>query len=859
MDDTKELIKLIGSEAFTTPSSEEYFKVEEGEAFIYMQFSKGQERGRLLYICDAKEGDIFPGLSYSPSGSDEKYYFVIIPQKSVSLTRHSSDDSNKELGSRFIHDNRLTKAGSNLDYQEGFVKWYEDFLQDEKEYIKKNHRQRERDDEAKLELIQSLFKKRRSLKYEFSTDSLLYNAVSVLCDYMNIPLISYQRLIAVRGDDFTVQDMARLSHFVVREVTLDKNWYKKDAGAFLAFLKDDGRPVLCIPKNSSKYLMYDVEKKDEIVVEEEEANSLEKTAFIIYRHFPDSSLTLKDVLLYGLESVKTFDMIVFALMSLLIAIIGLAMPYLYEKLYDKLIPLSLFEPIYQVGLVILVIMLGNMFFSLVRNLANFRAVKTMEYSIVGATFDRIFKLPQKVIEEFGTIELVNRVSAVSGVFSSTVSSGVSAVMGFVLSLFYLYKMFDKSKNLAWRGLIMAVVSGIVMYIFGYLRVSKERQKLEASTKANGLLYQFLSGILKIKVSGMENRSLFEFQKANVESMKYNMRSVRISNAGTVFSSIMAVAYTGIIYYVVIKKKQTLTIGEYSAFSSAYGMFTSAVLQLVNFFITQASLIPVMNRIRPIFSEHAEVVGLSPASKALCGEIEICHLSFSYEEDEPDILHDINMHIEPGEFIGIVGPSGSGKSTLLKLLLGFEDAKVGNIFYDNRDINTLEKTEMRRQMGVVLQDGKMVVGNIYSNITLAAPNMKPSDVEPLLEEVGLSEDIKRMPMGMFTSITEGGGTVSGGQQQRILIARALANNPVILFLDEATSALDNITQQTVCENIAERNITRVMIAHRLTTVKNCDRIYVINEGKVEEIGAYKDLMEKKGLFYKLVRRQEFGEA
>lgn len=855
MNETNELIKLIGSQSYKTPDSSLYYRVDEGEAFVYMQLAGENDTGRLLFVCEIKKGDLIPGLSCAADERDKNYFFVIIPKKEVSLTKFKSEDENKELGEAFYKKAGIN--GSDEDYRQSFVKWYRQILRSEEDTIERLHKQKDKDTIAKIDLMKSLFWKKRFFNYEFSSDSLLYNAVSVMCDYMNIPLVSYQRLVAVRGTDFNIQDIARLSHFVLREITLDKKWYKQDAGPFLGFIESDKRPVLCIPKNNRKYIMYDVERRDEIVVEEDEAKAVEKTAYVIYRHFPDSALSIWDVLLYGLEPVKTWDMVVFVVMSVFMALIGLAMPYLYEKLYDKLIPLGLFQPIYQVGLVIFVIMLGNMFFGLVRNLANFRAVKTMEYTIVGATFDRIFKLPQKVIEEFGTIELVNRVSAVSGIFSSTVSAGVTAVFGFILSLFYLYKMFDKSKTLAWRGLIMAIISGIVMYAFGYFRVAKEKQKLEASTKANGLLYQFLSGILKIKVSGMENRSLFEFQKANVDAMRYDMRSVRISNAGKVFSSIMAVAYTGIIYYVVIKKKQKLTIGEYSAFSSAYGMFTSAVIQLVNFFITQASLIPVMNRVKPIFNEAAEVVGLSPTAKALRGEIEICHLSFSYEDDEPNILNDINMHIKPGEFIGIVGPSGCGKSTLLKLLLGFQDAKVGNIFYDSRDINTLEKSEMRRQMGVVLQDGKMVVGNIYTNITLAAPNMKPSDVEPLLEEVGLAEDIKRMPMGMFTSITEGGGTVSGGQQQRILIARALANNPVILFMDEATSALDNITQQKVCENIADRNITRVMIAHRLSTVKNCDRIYVMNEGRVEETGKYEDLMKKKGLFYELVRRQEFG--
>ncbi len=859
MAESERTIKLTGSSAYTTLDPKEVFTVKEGEAYVYIQFKEGEAIDRSLFLRDAREGDQIPGLACLLPGSENKWHFVIIPKKEVTLERSYSEDGNNKLGNDFADSIEGFPKTEETDYQKRFVRWYIEVLRQETASIHKMREQKEKDVSSNFDLMESLFKNRRILKYEFSSESVLYNTVSVLCDYMNIPLVSYQRLIAVKGDTFTISDIARLSHFVTRQISISNDWYKKDAGAFIGFLKEDDKPILCIPKNSHAYIMYDLEKRTETVVEEEEAAAFKKEAYIIYRHLPDGSLKLRDIMMFGLRPVRTRDIVIFFLMYLFAVLIGLAMPYLNEKLYDELIPMGLFEPIYQVGMVIFVVMVGNMFFGFVRNLANFRAVKTMEYNIVEAAFDRIFKLPQNFIERFGTIELVNRVTSISGVFSATVSSGVSAVTGFVLSLVYLYKMFDKSKTLAWRGLVMTLISGVVMYIFGYLRISKERERLEASTKANGMLYQFLSGILKVKVSGLENRSLYEFQKSNVEAMRYDMRSTGISNAGSVFSAIMAVAYSGIIYYVVIKKKQTLTIGEYTAFISVYGMFTSAMSQLVQFFITQAALVPVMNRIRPVFEQSAEVTDLSPTAKALKGEIEVAHVSFAYEEDEPLVLNDINMHIKPGEYVGIVGPSGCGKSTLLKLLLGFEKPTSGNIFYDSRDIDSLEKSEMRRQMGVVLQDGKMVVGNIYSNITLSAPNLQPSDVEPLLEEVGLAEDVARMPMGMFTSISEGGGTVSGGQQQRILIARALANDPVILLLDEATSALDNITQQKVCENMAQRNMTRVLIAHRLSTVKGCDRIYVMDGGRIKETGSYEELMEKKGLFYELVRRQELGNV
>lgn len=849
------LIELTESKTCITSDSTQYYKVVSGEAYVYIQLLENDVLDRSLYLKTVKEGESIPSLNYTLANTQNSWRFMIKPVNRCVLNKEFSDDNNAKLGAEFADsvDNMSDAVG--VGYEKRFVKWYIDELKSESDRISRIKEQKEMAREDNFLLIESLFKNEKVFKHNSNTESDLYNTVDVLCEYLNIPIASYQNLYTLYGDEFTLQDIARMSRFAIRKVTLTKEWYKRESGAFIGFYEDGGQPVILVPKNSTTYVMYDVNEKTEKVVEEEEARLLSSEGYIIYRHFSGESLTIRDVYSYGMKFVKTQDIVVYVLMFVLSTLIGLLLPFLNEKMFDELIPLGERRPIMQVGIVILACMIGNMFFGIVQNLSSVRGIKAMEYSIVSATFDRIFRLSQRFIERFGTIELVNRVTSVMGMFSQTVTAGVTAILGFVLSMFYLYRMFDESKSLAWRGLFMALISGVVMFVFGYLRVSKEREKLVASTKANGLLYQFMSGILKIKVSGLENRSLYEFQKANVESMRYDMRSTKISNNGGVFSAIMTVAYSGIIYYTVVKKGQTLTIGEYSAFSSAYGMFTSAVGQLVSFFITVASLIPVMERVKPIFEEPCEVKEIPKVIKKITGDIEVSHLSFSYENDENYVLKDISLKINKGEFIGIVGPSGCGKSTLLKLLMGFEDPTKGNIFFDDRDITTLEKTELRRQMGVVLQDGKMVVGNIYSNVTLSNPNMEPSEVEELLEVVGMGDDVARMPMGIFTSVSEGGGTLSGGQQQRVLIARAMANNPQILLFDEATSALDNVTQQTVCENITRSDMTRIMVAHRLSTVMNCDRIYVMDDGKLIEEGDYNSLMEKKGLFYKLVKRQE----
>ena len=230
------------------------------------------------------------------------------------------------------------------------------------------------------------------------------------------------------------------------------------------------------------------------------------------------------------------------------------------------------------------------------------------------------------------------------------------------------------------------------------------------------------------------------------------------------------------------------------------------------------------------------------------------MTFSYNPDAEPVLKDLSFHIKEGEYIGIVGSSGCGKSTLLKLLLGFEKPQQGKIYYDGKDIDSMDKRELRKKFGVVLQDGKLISGSIYDNIVITAPSATMKRVEQVVREVGLEEDIKQMPMGLHTILSENSGTISGGQQQRILIARAIVGRPKVLFFDEATSALDNVTQAMVCESLSRLHSTRMVIAHRLSTVMDCDRIFVMDGGSIVEQGSYRELMEQKGLFYELAKRQ-----
>ena len=340
--------------------------------------------------------------------------------------------------------------------------------------------------------------------------------------------------------------------------------------------------------------------------------------------------------------------------------------------------------------------------------------------------------------------------------------------------------------------------GVPIYailLLGWRQTRCETRLTALQAQLNSRLYQLLGGIDKIQMAGVEDRALYEYLKPYTEVKRLTMEQARIGNLATIFSSLMSGAFSLVLYSVALGQLDTtLTMGSFMGFTAAFGSFSAAVLR------------------------------------------------------------DLSLHIHAGEYVGIVGASGCGKSTLLKLLLGFEKPQSGKIFYNGQDIERLDKRELRKKFGVVLQDGKLISGSIYDNIVLTAPNAPPERVQQVVRAVGLADDIARMPMGLHTMLGENSGTLSGGQQQRILIARAIVGNPQILFFDEATSALDNVTQRQVSDSLDKLRVTRVVIAHRLSTIRQCDRILVLDGGTVREAGSYDELMAQKGMFYALASRQ-----
>ncbi|MEO0410171.1 MAG: ATP-binding cassette domain-containing protein, partial [Cyanobacteria bacterium P01_A01_bin.135] len=423
-----------------------------------------------------------------------------------------------------------------------------------------------------------------------------------------------------------------------------------------------------------------------------------------------------------------------------------------------------------------------------------------------------------------------------------------ALMNLGLLLYY-------SPRLALLALTVAVVVMAFTVVTGVILIRKHRPMLELAGELNGLVVQLINGVPKLRLAGAESRAFAHWGEKYRQQLRLLLSTQQLEDVVDVVNTMLPVLTTVLLFWIAsgLVEDGGLSTGEFLAFSVAYGTFVSGAISLSNSIIDILDIIPLWQRSSPILKAEPEVNPFMADPGKLKGRVALDHVTFRYRDDGPLILDNVSVEAAPGEFIALVGPSGSGKSTAFRLMLGFEEPLSGTVHYDGQDLCGLNVTAVRRQLGVVLQNGRISAGTIFENIATGAL-ITMDDAWRAAERSGLSEDVKEMPMGLHTVVSEGGGNLSGGQRQRLMIARALALEPHILLMDEATSALDNRTQAIVSQSLDELQVTRIVIAHRLSTIRNADRIYVLEAGRVVQQGSFDELAAQDGLFAQLIKRQ-----
>ena len=637
-----------------------------------------------------------------------------------------------------------------------------------------------------------------------------------------------------------------------RNINLEKGWYKDAIGAILGTRKDDGSVVAFIPKGLSGYVFFDTPSGKWITLGKKNEDLFETEAICFYKPFPLKKLTLPLLMRYIIETLTVADVVLVVLATFAVSAIGLLMPKLNNILFGTVVANQNIKMLVGITVFMICATVSTLLLQSVKTLLTARVGTKLELSVQAATMMRILSLPADFFKQYNSGELSSRSHYIQNLCSMLVSTVLNTGLTSVFSLMYISQIFVYTPTLVVPALIIILVTIVFSLATTFLQMHYSKTQMELGTQESGMSYALISGVQKIRLSGAEKRAYSRWSKLYAKQVGITYNPPMFLRVNGSFSSIISL--TGIIVMYFMSIKSGVSVSEYYAFNVAYGMLSGAFMSLAGIATTIARFKPIIEMAKPIMEAVPEVSEGKLVIDRLSGNIELNNVSFRYNENMPLVIDDLSLKIRSGQYVAIVGATGCGKSTLMRILLGFEKPQKGAVYYDGKDLDSIDLRSLRRKIGVVLQNGKLFQGDIYSNIVISAPHLSLDDAWDAAEMAGIADDIRKMPMGMHTIISEGSGGVSGGQRQRLMIARAIAPKPKILMFDEATSALDNITQKTVSDSLDKLKCTRIVIAHRLSTIRQCDRIICLEKGKIVEDGTYDELIEKNGKFAELVERQ-----
>jgi NHLM bacteriocin system ABC transporter ATP-binding protein len=650
------------------------------------------------------------------------------------------------------------------------------------------------------------------------------------------------------------------SGIMKRRIALTDKWWRDAHGPILGFL-ENGDTVAFLP-SAKGYTYYHYESGKRVTVNSESAKGIEETGYCFYKPFPGRELSILDFARYIFATVTRSDIVFTLAIMSVVTVMGLIQPKLSLLLYSYIIPQGDTSVLWALGVFMFTMAVSTGLLSLSKELVMNRLTMRLSNTVEPAAMMRILSLPANFYKSYASGELSQMFSLIPSICGSIFSVVTETLLTSLFSLAYFTQIANITPALLLPSLVMIGATLALNIITTLASMKLQKRSLRANAELSGMSYAMLTGIQKIKLTGSEKRIFARWASGYKTAANFSYNPPFILKYAEVLSAAIAAVGLAVVYAVAILSK--MDVGEYMAYNTAYGMVSASILSLGSLTTFFSGLKPQLDMIEPIMKAIPEVGDRSPAGRnktvitSLSGGIEVQNLSFRYGESGNNVLDQVSIKIRPGQYVAIVGKTGCGKSTLMRLLLGFETPDKGAIYYDGKDTRTLDLTSLRRKIGAVMQNGKLFTGDIYSNIVISAPTLTMEDAWEAARIADMAEDIEAMPMGMHTIITEGSGGVSGGQKQRLMIARAVAPHPKILLLDESTSALDNITQKHVSDALARLKCTRIVIAHRLSTIKDCDRIYVLDGGKITEEGTFAELYENKGFFYELVNRQMMEE-
>lgn len=657
---------------------------------------------------------------------------------------------------------------------------------------------------------------------------------------------------SVQKLDDQLEYLMRPNGVMRRAVTLEERWYTEGMLPMLAE-KKGGELVALLPNGKGGFTFLDWDSGRRVKVTAKTAAQFSPDAICFYRPLPLKSLTLRHLVRYIVECLDRSDFVMAVVYTAVAATLGLVAPWLNRILFSWIIPLRSISAVLPLAAFLVGATVSKVLFDLAKDLIIARCKNKISITLDAAAMARILSLPADFFKDYGAGDLAGRVKQLRILCPDLAQVVLSVGLMAVFSLAYVVQIAFFAPVLALPALaVLLMMAGLTIAgMVVQTKVSKKQMKVAA--KLNALVFSLISGVQKLRLSGAEDRAFAKWGALYRENAEQLYDPPFLAKVTAILGG--TVAMTGTLIFYLVAAAGNVGVADYMAFNAAFGLASGTVLTLSGVVPIMAKIYSAMVLAEPILHATPEDATGKRIITRLSGGLELSNVTFRYSGQGPNILDDLSLKIKPGQYVALVGPSGCGKSTLMRLILGFETPQKGAVYCDRNDIAKLDLKSYRRHIGVVLQDGKLFAGDIYSNIVITDPALTMEDAWEAAEIAGIADDIRAMPMGMHTAISEGSGGISGGQRQRLMIARAIAPKPRLILFDEATSALDNLTQHRVSQAMDQMKCTRLVIAHRLSTIRQCDRILVMEAGKIIEDGNYDTLMEKRDVFASLVERQQ----
>ena len=655
----------------------------------------------------------------------------------------------------------------------------------------------------------------------------------------------------------SLADILVASGVRMRRVALSaqQRWWLGDSGAMLAVRKEDGAPVALLPGPLGRYRMVEPESGRLRRMNARQAESLEREAHFFYCPLPDEgAVKARHLTALAFHRVGA-DLARLVAAGLLGGLAMLAPPVLLGAFVGQALPSGSMQTVgaLTLGAVLIALLLGVL--QMIQGTALMRLEGRVAARAGAAMWHRMLDLPSGFFRRFTSGDLATRAMAFHELRDQV--SGV--VVGAMLSVLFLLPtfalLFLYNAALGWLCLGLGLISLAVTLALGLMQTPHHRRRLAVTRELAGTLLQLIGGVAKLRTAGAEGMAFIMWARGYRDQKQTEMKLGAYKEHLMAFTTAVPLLASAALFALALTVAgDDLAVGGFLVVYAAFMVFNGAVVQLGGAFSAIAAILPAVQQVQPILTARPRNIASDLPAPELKGEVLLDRVSFRYSDDGPLILNDVTVHALPGEFIALVGESGAGKSTIFRLALGLERPQLGAVYFDGHDLSRLNWSSVRKSIGTVPQDAHLRPQTVMDNIVGIEGVLNEDDAWRAARLARVDADIAAMPMRMYTVSSESAAAFSGGQVQRFMLAAALARNPKVLLLDEATNWLDNRTQADIMEQIEQLSVTRIVSAHRLSTIRRADRIYVLQGGRVVQEGTFDGLMERDGVFRDLVRRQ-----